>query len=302
MIPAGATVLDPVGTAPGLVVPPADRAGGPTVVVLPGPPRELQPMWGDGDRDGGLPRGDRRRDRVPARDPAAVRDPRVGDRQHAAGRRRGRARARRARDHDLPAARRDRGGDALRAAGAAGLRRAASRSSRERHGDTAVLARRLDDRRAGRALCWRGRDGRGRRVVHRRPAGRPADRSRRAPRRTSLGGVVAYSNAAKSSLVGVDPALIERSGRSRPRSPRRSPTALASGSARPSGSGSPASPGPTGEPPRSRSGPSASRSAVADGERLTRSTRLPGGRADVRDRSTTVAMHLLARLLRGESD
>jgi nicotinamide-nucleotide amidase len=44
-IPAGATVLEPVGTAPGLVVAPsADRAG-PTIVVLPGPPRELQPMW-----------------------------------------------------------------------------------------------------------------------------------------------------------------------------------------------------------------------------------------------------------------
>jgi nicotinamide-nucleotide amidase len=45
-IPAAATVLEPVGTAPGLVVAPAaERAGGPTVVVLPGPPRELQPMW-----------------------------------------------------------------------------------------------------------------------------------------------------------------------------------------------------------------------------------------------------------------
>ena len=40
MIPAGAQVLDPVGTAPGVVVP-----GKPTVIVLPGPPRELQPMW-----------------------------------------------------------------------------------------------------------------------------------------------------------------------------------------------------------------------------------------------------------------
>src|ERR1700744_2167718 len=40
MIPAGALVIDPVGTAPGVVVP-----GKPTVVVLPGPPRELQPMW-----------------------------------------------------------------------------------------------------------------------------------------------------------------------------------------------------------------------------------------------------------------
>ena len=49
-IPRGATVLEPVGTAPGLVVPPADADGGspgsgPTIVVLPGPPRELQPMW-----------------------------------------------------------------------------------------------------------------------------------------------------------------------------------------------------------------------------------------------------------------
>ena len=44
-VPAGAVVLDPVGTAPGLVVEPADGAHGPTVVVLPGPPRELQPMW-----------------------------------------------------------------------------------------------------------------------------------------------------------------------------------------------------------------------------------------------------------------
>jgi nicotinamide-nucleotide amidase len=43
-IPAGASVLDPVGTAPGLVVPPAQN-GGPTIIVLPGPPRELQPMW-----------------------------------------------------------------------------------------------------------------------------------------------------------------------------------------------------------------------------------------------------------------
>ncbi|HXA54585.1 MAG TPA: competence/damage-inducible protein A [Solirubrobacteraceae bacterium] len=43
-IPHGAKVLEPVGTAPGLIVAPA-QSGGPTVVVLPGPPRELQPMW-----------------------------------------------------------------------------------------------------------------------------------------------------------------------------------------------------------------------------------------------------------------
>ena len=45
MVPAGASVLEPVGTAPGLVVPPSSGRAGPPVVVLPGPPRELQGMW-----------------------------------------------------------------------------------------------------------------------------------------------------------------------------------------------------------------------------------------------------------------
>ena len=42
MVPAGASAIDPSGTAPGLVVP---VDGGPVVIVLPGPPRELQEMW-----------------------------------------------------------------------------------------------------------------------------------------------------------------------------------------------------------------------------------------------------------------
>ncbi|MEU7815533.1 competence/damage-inducible protein A [Pseudonocardia sp. NPDC049154] len=42
MVPRGAVALEPVGTAPGLVV---RRPDGPLVVVLPGPPRELQGMW-----------------------------------------------------------------------------------------------------------------------------------------------------------------------------------------------------------------------------------------------------------------
>jgi nicotinamide-nucleotide amidase len=52
-IPAGATVLAPVGTAPGLVVAPCN-GDGPTIVVLPGPPRELQPMWQDAVNTGAL--------------------------------------------------------------------------------------------------------------------------------------------------------------------------------------------------------------------------------------------------------
>ncbi|MDO9356191.1 MAG: competence/damage-inducible protein A [Solirubrobacteraceae bacterium] len=46
MQPLGAVPLEPVGTAPGSLVPPAEgRGDGPLVIVLPGPPRELQPMW-----------------------------------------------------------------------------------------------------------------------------------------------------------------------------------------------------------------------------------------------------------------
>jgi len=44
LVPKGAEVLGPVGTAPGFVVGPRD-GDGPLVVVLPGPPRELQPMF-----------------------------------------------------------------------------------------------------------------------------------------------------------------------------------------------------------------------------------------------------------------
>ncbi len=44
-VPVGATVLAPVGTAPGLLVPVADGHRGPPVLVLPGPPAELQAMW-----------------------------------------------------------------------------------------------------------------------------------------------------------------------------------------------------------------------------------------------------------------
>ena len=42
LVPEGSHIIYPVGTAPGVVVP-----GKPAVVVLPGPPRELQPMWAE---------------------------------------------------------------------------------------------------------------------------------------------------------------------------------------------------------------------------------------------------------------
>lgn len=45
LVPDGAEVLEPTGTAPGLVVPPPDGMPGAPVIVLPGPPSELQAMW-----------------------------------------------------------------------------------------------------------------------------------------------------------------------------------------------------------------------------------------------------------------
>ena len=44
LVPAGAVALDPIGTAPGLIVP-GQSDDDPLVLVLPGPPRELHPMW-----------------------------------------------------------------------------------------------------------------------------------------------------------------------------------------------------------------------------------------------------------------
>jgi nicotinamide-nucleotide amidase len=41
MVPEGAAIIDPAGTAPGFVL----SAGSVTVIVLPGPPRELRSMW-----------------------------------------------------------------------------------------------------------------------------------------------------------------------------------------------------------------------------------------------------------------
>ena len=118
-IPRGATVLEPVGTAPGLVVPPArgaPSAHGPTVVVLPGPPRELQPMWSAGARD--ATRCARRSRGATVYRQRTLRLFGIPESEIAetlrVAERDGRA-ARAARDHDLPETRRGRDRDALRA-------------------------------------------------------------------------------------------------------------------------------------------------------------------------------------------
>jgi nicotinamide-nucleotide amidase len=129
-----------------------------------------------------------------------------------------------------------------------------------------------------------------------------------------LGGIVAYSNEAKIAQVGVEEALIERFGAVS----TEVAEALADGAASRFGAdvgigitGIAGPDGGTEEKPvglvcfsvcrRTRDGDG--RVGDGDGEavvRITRSARLPGGRADVRERSTAVTMHLLRRLLLGE--
>ena len=57
LVPEGATVIEPAGTAPGMVVPPRDGRRRRPSWCCPGPPRELHAMWHAGGRDRGVPGG-----------------------------------------------------------------------------------------------------------------------------------------------------------------------------------------------------------------------------------------------------
>jgi nicotinamide-nucleotide amidase len=114
------------------------------------------------------------------------------------------------------------------------------------------------------------------------------------------GGVVSYSNEAKTALLGVDPALIERHGAVSPEVAEamaegaldRFGTDLAVAITGVAGPGGGTEQKPVGYVCWCVKGP--------NGETLSRDTRLPGDRTDIRHRSTTVAMHLLRRVLVGE--
>jgi nicotinamide-nucleotide amidase len=298
VIPRGATVLDPVGTAPGLVVPVLGRDG-PTVVVLPGPPRELQPMW------------------EAARQTEAFRAAIAG----ATVYRQGIVRLFGIPESEIAST--------LRAASDAGLsldgleittclRRGEIEVATTYEPDAADEYDVLVDFIASRhADTLYSRDGS---TVDEQVAALLAGRSvavaesctgglmsaRLSDRAGSSayfpGGIVAYSNEAKSSIVGVDPGLIERVGAVS----TDVAEALALGAidrfSADFGIGITGIAGPDGGTVEKPVGLVCFSIASREGARLTRSARLPGGRADVRERSTTVAMHMLRRLLQGESD
>ena len=177
MVPVGATVLEPVGTAPGLlvgVVAAGGGAAGPAARAADDVGRRGHGCAACGAAGAGGDAG--------AADPALLPAARAADRGDAARDRRGPVRG-----HDLPAARGARGRDGLRAVGEAAAYAEFEAALRERHGDVLFSddGATIDEvvaRAAG------GPDDRDGRVLHRRPDGGPADRPGRAPRRTCWAG------------------------------------------------------------------------------------------------------------------
>jgi nicotinamide-nucleotide amidase len=296
LVPEGAAVLEPVGTAPGLVVP--GDAGRPAVLVLPGPPSELQAMWpaalespplraalaGAGTfeqrmlRMWGLPESELAATLLEA-EAAGVP---LGRLEVTTCLRRGELEVATLFD---PAAAPDY--DALEAA----LLERHGRQVFSRDGST------IDDIVAG---LLAGPPARTVATAESCTGGLMAGRltERAGSSAYVLGGVTAYSNEAKVALAGVPAQLIERHGAVSP----EVAAALADGARARFGAdvgiGITGIAGPGGGTPEKPVG-TVCLSVAAGGERLDRTVRLAGDRAHVRDRSTTVAMHLLRRLLGG---
>jgi len=307
-VPAGATVLEPVGTAPGLVVPPGN-ADGPTIVVLPGPPRELQPMWGEAvatpPMRAALAEATEYRQAmlrlfgIPESEIAETL--RAADRQGVALQRleittclkRGEIEVVTRYEPDAEQAYEQ----------LVGL-------VRERHADTLFSedGSSIDDQVAA---LLRGDAGAEPAAATRSIAtaesctgGMLAARLTDPPGASDYfrGAIVAYGNDVKVSEAGVAEELIARHGAVS----GEVAEALADGARTRLGAdvgvGVTGVAGPGGGTPDKPVGLVWFSVAAGGDGNLTRSVNLPGGRADIRDRATTVAMHLIARALRGELD
>lgn len=294
MVPVGAEVLAPVGTAPGVVV----AGDGPTVVVLPGPPRELQPMWHtavatEAVQQAILGRTTYRQEMVRMFGLAES----------------GLAETLREAEGAIA------GFDALEITtclrrgeleivtryepGAAGAYQDLLTLLRDRHGaalyseDGTTVDEQVAGLLAGHRIA----------TAESCTAGLLAARLADIPGCSDYfaGGIVSYSNEAKAELLNVDPVLIAECGAvSEPVVESMvngalyhfgADTAVAiSGIAGPDG-GSPEKPVGT-----------VCFAVRAGSVAITRTLRLPGNRSDIRERATTVAMHLLRRALTGVGD
>lgn len=293
MVPAGAMTLDPVGTAPGLVVP----AGENVVVVLPGPPRELRPMWpaalatpplqelvsrasplrGYTLRMFGIPESEIAKslreieaEKVDLSQVEITTCLRRGEIEIDV----------RYRDESVAVA------DAVRE----GLSARHTRHLFSSDGETidSQVAALLEERRLGLAESCSG--------------GLLAARITSVPGASAYlaGGVVAYSNEAKMELLGVDPALIEKHGAVSPETAE----AMAIGALERFDADVAVAitgiAGPTGGSEQKPVGYVCFNARLADGKVLAREPVIPGGRDDVRERSALVGMHLLRILLSGK--
>jgi len=294
LVPEGAIPLDPVGTAPGLIVPAEERV----VVVLPGPPRELRPMW---------PRAIESR---PVQAILARATPLLGYTVRMFG----------IPESEIAKSLREieAGGVELEAveittclrkgeieidvryraeaAPVAEAVRAGLADRHERHlfsleGETidSQLARLLQGRRLGLAESCSG--------------GLLAARITDLPGASTYfaGGVVAYSNEAKADLLGVDRGVIETHGAvSGEVAEAMSRGALERFDADVAVSITGIA-GPDGGTEEKPVGYVCFDARLADGTSIARDPVIPGGRDDIRERSALVAMHLLRTLL-GDSD
>ena len=317
VVPDGAEILEPVGTAPGLVVTPAlpDESTAPstsasestsraTVVVLPGPPRELQPMW-----------------RAAIMASPALRAALGG----AAEYRRDMLRLYGIPESEIALT--------LRAAEAAGIElERLEITTCLRRGEVEVVTRYEPD---GATACGQfaafvrerhpvalfSDDGstvdeqvfallRGDGSEPARPAetiavaesctggllgARLTDRP--GSSEVVLGGLIVYSDKAKVALAGVDAQLIARAGAVS----KEVAAALADGARAALGAdvgvGVTGIAGPGGATEGKPVGLVWLSVSHRDGRSVTRSVILPGSRADIRDRATTVALHLVRGLL-----
>ena len=301
MVPRGATVLEPVGTAPGFVVPPPDGAGGPTVVVLPGPPRELQEMWPaavatDAFRAavGGATTYRRRVLRLFGMPESEIAQTlRVAEQEGV---------DLRALEVTTCLRRGEIEVDTRWEPSADDVYEAFEAVVRRRHPDTlfSVDGSTVDEQVAALLLERGWTIATAESCTGGLLAGRLTDLAGSSAYVQS--GVVVYSNEAKTALAGVPAALIEAHGAVS----TEVAGALADGARETLGAdvgvGITGIAGPGGGVPGKPVGTVCFSVVGPSGARLTRRTQIPGGRADVRERSTTIAMHLIRRLLRGEPD
>ncbi len=294
MVPEGATPLDPVGTAPGLVVPAGERV----VVVLPGPPRELQPMWAAAVETG------------PVREVLDRATPLRGYTMRMFG----------VPESEIAKSLREMEADGV-------ALDTVEITTCLRRGEIEIDVRYRDE---ALAVAEEVREGLVRRhreetfsldgetidaqvatlLLGRRLAlAESCSGGLMAARVTDLagaseyfaGGVVAYSNEAKAQMLGVDPGLIEAKGAVSPEVAE----AMAIGALERFEADVAVSitgiAGPGGGSEEKPVGYVCFNARLADGTSLARDPVIPGGRLDIRERSALVGMHLLRRLL-GEEE